>query len=62
MGKPACRRSDVDHHRQALPACAGLLSDATATTGRQAVLATLAFSWLNPHAWLDTAVLIGSLS
>ena len=29
---------------------------------RQAVLATLAFSWLNPHAWLDTAVLIGSAS
>jgi L-lysine exporter family protein LysE/ArgO len=29
---------------------------------RQAVLAALAFSWLNPHAWLDTAVLIGSAS
>jgi L-lysine exporter family protein LysE/ArgO len=28
----------------------------------QAVLAALAFSWLNPHAWLDTAVLIGSAS
>ena len=22
----------------------------------------LAFSWLNPHAWLDTAVLIGTAS
>ena len=29
---------------------------------RQAVLAALAFSWLNPHAWLDTAVLIGTAS
>lgn len=33
-----------------------------ATTRRQAVLAALAFSWLNPHAWLDTAVLIGTAS
>lgn len=29
---------------------------------RQAVLSALAFSWLNPHAWLDTAVLIGAAS
>jgi L-lysine exporter family protein LysE/ArgO len=29
---------------------------------RQAVLSALAFSWLNPHAWLDTAVLIGTAS
>ena len=29
---------------------------------RQAVLSSLAFSWLNPHAWLDTAVLIGTAS
>ncbi|QDL56649.1 lysine transporter LysE [Rhodoferax aquaticus] len=28
----------------------------------QATLAALAFAWLNPHAWLDTAVLIGSAS
>ena len=26
------------------------------------MLTALAFSWLNPHAWLDTAVLIGSAS
>jgi L-lysine exporter family protein LysE/ArgO len=25
-------------------------------------LSALAFSWLNPHAWLDTAVLIGTAS
>lgn len=31
-------------------------------TTRQAVLSALAFSWLNPHAWLDTAVLIGTAS
>jgi L-lysine exporter family protein LysE/ArgO len=31
-------------------------------TRRQAVLAALAFAWLNPHAWLDTAVLIGTAS
>lgn len=28
----------------------------------QATVAALAFAWLNPHAWLDTAVLIGSAS
>jgi L-lysine exporter family protein LysE/ArgO len=33
-----------------------------AITRRQAVLSALAFSWLNPHAWLDTAVLIGTAS
>jgi L-lysine exporter family protein LysE/ArgO len=31
-------------------------------TRRQAFLSALAFSWLNPHAWLDTAVLIGTAS
>jgi L-lysine exporter family protein LysE/ArgO len=31
-------------------------------TRRQALLSALAFSWLNPHAWLDTAVLIGTAS
>lgn len=31
-------------------------------TRRQAILSALAFSWLNPHAWLDTAVLIGTAS
>ena len=29
---------------------------------RQAVSAALTFSWLNPHAWIDTAVLIGGAS
>ena len=31
-------------------------------TRRQAIMSALAFSWLNPHAWLDTAVLIGTAS
>ncbi|SFC75122.1 L-lysine exporter family protein LysE/ArgO [Polaromonas sp. OV174] len=29
---------------------------------RQAIGVALAMSWLNPHAWLDTAVLMGSAS
>ena len=29
---------------------------------RRAIAAALAFSWLNPHAWLDTAVVIGTAS
>ncbi|QCB47360.1 LysE family transporter [Hydrogenophaga sp. PAMC20947] len=29
---------------------------------KQAVLSALAFTWLNPHAWIDTAVLIGTAS
>ena len=33
-----------------------------AISRRQAVVSALAFSWLNPHAWLDTAVLIGTAS
>ena len=31
-------------------------------TRRQAITGALALSWLNPHAWLDTAVLIGTAS
>lgn len=34
----------------------------TPLSQRQAILSALAFSWLNPHAWLDTAVLIGTAS
>jgi L-lysine exporter family protein LysE/ArgO len=33
-----------------------------AVSRKQAILSALAFSWLNPHAWLDTAVLIGTAS
>ena len=38
------------------------LAPTAAMTRRQAVMAALAFAWLNPHAWLDTAVLIGTAS
>lgn len=31
-------------------------------TRRQAVVLALTLSWLNPHAWLDTAVVIGTAS
>lgn len=33
-----------------------------AMTRRQATTSALVFGWLNPHAWLDTAVLIGTAS
>ncbi len=49
--------------RPALPMQAVLTAQpAVPSTRRQAVLAALAFTWLNPHAWLDTAVLIGTAS
>ncbi|WP_341908542.1 LysE family transporter [Polaromonas sp. YR568] len=35
---------------------------ARAVTRRQAVVLALTLSWLNPHAWLDTAVVIGTAS
>jgi L-lysine exporter family protein LysE/ArgO len=35
---------------------------AVAMSRRQAIGAALAMSWLNPHAWLDTAVLLGTAS
>ncbi|OGB70808.1 MAG: lysine transporter LysE [Burkholderiales bacterium RIFOXYC12_FULL_65_23] len=43
------------------PLAAGAHADQPMTR-RQAVLTALGFSWLNPHAWLDTAVLIGTAS
>ncbi|MEO0002369.1 MAG: Arginine exporter protein ArgO [Pseudomonadota bacterium] len=43
------------------PLVAGARTDRPMTR-RQAVLTALGFSWLNPHAWLDTAVLIGTAS
>lgn len=33
-----------------------------ALSRRQAIVACLGFTYLNPHCWLDTVVLIGSLS
>ncbi len=51
-----CRRSADE------PAFATAATPSQPMSRRQAVLAALAFSWLNPHAWLDTAVLIGTAS
>jgi L-lysine exporter family protein LysE/ArgO len=47
---------------KALDVGEGVAQTAPVTTTRQAVLSALAFSWLNPHAWIDTAVLIGTAS
>ena len=38
------------------------ISDPAATTLRRALLTCLAITWLNPHVYLDTVVLIGSIS
>lgn len=46
----------------ALASAAAPAASIHALSRRQATLAALAFAWLNPHAWLDTAVLIGSAS
>ena len=40
----------------------GAMPPGARMTRRQAVLSALAFTWLNPHAWIDTAVLIGTAS
>ena len=36
--------------------------ESTATSLRTALLTCLAFTWLNPHVYLDTVVLLGSIS
>ena len=50
--------------RAMLPAVQGLQAaqkDAPRSSGA-ALSSALAFSWLNPHAWIDTAVIIGTAS
>jgi L-lysine exporter family protein LysE/ArgO len=54
------RRPGVDV--ESLADTAAFATTAKPISRRQATLAALAFAWLNPHAWLDTAVLIGSAS
>ena len=49
-------------HPRVMPAASAIPSAPAPVTRRQAVVSALAFSWLNPHAWLDTAVLIGTAS
>ncbi|MDH6183496.1 LysE family transporter [Polaromonas sp. CG_23.6] len=49
--------------RPAAPAGSSIASEPeTAMSRRRAVWLALAMSWLNPHAWLDTAVLMGTAS
>jgi L-lysine exporter family protein LysE/ArgO len=52
--------------RRAFGSTSNLLDFSTETglpnSLKKAVLTALAFSWLNPHAWLDTAVLVGGAS
>ena len=49
--------------RPAAPAVPGAGHEAeTGMSRRRAVGLALAMSWLNPHAWLDTAVLMGTAS
>lgn len=47
--------------RRAWAGSSGLAPDATATSPRRVLLACLAFTFLNPHVYLDTMIL-GSLS
>jgi L-lysine exporter family protein LysE/ArgO len=56
-GWGAARRAWVNQYQGLSAARQG--APATRT---QALGTALAFSWLNPHAWLDTAVLIGTAS
>ena len=49
--------------RPAAPAVPGARDETeTGMSRRRAVGLALAMSWLNPHAWLDTAVLMGTAS
>lgn len=40
----------------------GLTAEGVLYTQRQAILTCLMFTWLNPHVYLDTVVLLGSIS
>jgi L-lysine exporter family protein LysE/ArgO len=54
-GLLAARRALGPQHRLAV-------DGAASTDLRAALLACLAFTYLNPHCWLDTVVLLGSIS
>lgn len=52
-------------HAQAptlVTSCTALPAAAAQVSRRRAITLALALSWLNPHAWLDTAVVIGTAS
>lgn len=46
----------------ALRASDGLTADGVLHSPRQAIVTCLMFTWLNPHVYLDTVVLLGSIS
>jgi L-lysine exporter family protein LysE/ArgO len=48
--------------KAALRATDGLTADGVLNTQRQAIVTCLMFTWLNPHVYLDTVVLLGSIS
>lgn len=48
--------------RRALSPTTALLSGSSARTARSAVLTCLALTWLNPHVYLDTVLLLGSVA
>lgn len=61
-GAQAMKRFRQPTAVQVLSPEGGAHVQAPTMTRLQAVGSALAFSWLNPHAWLDTAVLIGTAS
>jgi L-lysine exporter family protein LysE/ArgO len=62
-GFSAARRAWRGEQQGLDGAASGAVMGAThAMSGKQALGLALGFSWLNPHAWLDTAVLIGTAS
>lgn len=52
----------VDGDAEPDPRSSGGTGVATATRTSSVVLTCLALTWLNPHVWLDTVVLLGSVS
>lgn len=61
-GWGAARRAWANHYAGLSAAQPGGAAQGAPLTRTQALGTALAFSWLNPHAWLDTAVLIGTAS
>ena len=55
--KPAVAPAHSPDDAPGLPRASG-----ASLSRKQAIMSALAFTWLNPHAWIDTAVLIGTAS
>jgi L-lysine exporter family protein LysE/ArgO len=61
-GWGAARRAWANQYAGLSATQQGNARQGSPTSRTQALGTALAFSWLNPHAWLDTAVLIGTAS